>query len=788
MTLNSKKVIHTYRIGITLLCITLLTSVHSSAQELKNSNITFELQGTEVPDSIMNVVLYSATVWSNYIATKTPIRVSVSWQELQSNVNAYAKPTNYYAINGIYYPCALAEKILGKNLNGSNADIEVVINKNITWHLNPETIPSEGIYDLATTLIHEFAHGLGLIGNITSDCLLNSEFSTPAIYDMFVCDSVVKPIVYKDANSYSIKSELLTSQKLYWGGKFAKAYCGENLALYAPSSFNSGSTAYHVDEATYPEGSGLELMSPSLRSSEIIHTPDIATIAMLADIGWTDYFISIDALKNSTDVFADMPITYRIKDTLFSAEKQTVLYSFDAGNHFTELLPSIVANTGYNDLTANVPALAFDHTISYAIRVVTTQGDTIMVPQRYPTPLYSVFVGDDTVKPSITHTPITSTTTNKIDIDVHATISDNFEIDSAYALYFVTSNGTTIIDTTYAPFAIASDEAQATLMLSSVNYIYRQGDVVSYNIFAVDKSGNTANFFGDAFHSFAFEEPQDPITYFITDFESDTIANYFTLDKFSIQEENGFSNAALHSSHHYENTGIDGKYNQYIATLKKPIIIASNPATMTFDEVVLVEPGKAGIEFGSFGFWDFVVVEASKDLYSDTWYVLGKKGWDSQLFSDWETRYYSSVKTEGENKNSYAIGDSTLYKSHTLNLLENKYFRAGDTVFVRFRLQADATNFGWGWAIDNLKIQERMSVQIPLCNPNSTTAYPNPCRDVLYCADSDVKTITIIDNSGIIVMKGNQSPMNVSHLPKGLYSIVVEDTSGSKTIKRIVKL
>ena len=131
MTLNSKKVIHTYRIGITLLCIILLSSVRLRAQELENSNSTFEIQGMEVPDSVMDIVLYSANVWSNYITTTTPIRISVSQQELQSNVNAYAKPTNYYAINGIYYPCALAEKILGKNLNGSNADIEVVINKNI---------------------------------------------------------------------------------------------------------------------------------------------------------------------------------------------------------------------------------------------------------------------------------------------------------------------------------------------------------------------------------------------------------------------------------------------------------------------------------------------------------------------------------------------------------------------------------------------------------------------------------------------------------------------------------
>ena len=780
--------IHTYRISITLLWITLLTIAHTSAQEfeIKNGNATFDIQGTKVPDSILSVVSCSAAAWSHYITTNTPIRVSVSWQELKSNVNAYAKPTNYYAINSVYYPCALAEKIQGKNLNGTNADIEVVINKNINWHLDPETTPNEGTYDLTTTLIHEFAHGLGLIGNITSDCLGNSNFATPAICDMFVCDSVVQPIVHKDVNSYSIKSELLTSQRLYWGGKIAKAYCGEYLKLYAPANFNSGSTAYHVDEATYEQGSGYELMSPILQSSEIIHTPDIVTIAMLADLGWTDYFISIDAVKNSTDVHANMPITYKIKDTLFSAEKQNVLYSFDAGNHIAKLTPSITENEKYNELTTTFPAFAFDHTISYAIQVVTTLGDTIVLPQTYPTALYSVFVGNDTEKPTITHTPITSTTTNNFDIDVHATISDNFEIDSAYVLYLAQSNGATIIDTSCATFSIVADEAKTTLSLSS-DHSYSEGDIVYYNIFAVDKSGNTTNLFGETFLPIVFEEPLEPIKYFITDFESDTIAKYFAFEKFSIKEENGFDNNALHSSHPYENSGIDGKYNQYIATLKRPIIIASNPATLTFDEVVLVEPGKAGIEFGSFGFWDFVVVEASKDITSDTWYVLGKKGWDSQLYSPWKTHYYSSLKTEDESENSQATGNYTLYNPHTINLLENKYFRTDDTVFVRFRLQADASNAGWGWAIDNLKIQERISVQIPFCEPNNTTLYPNPCGDILYCAKNNIKTITIIDNTGSVVLKTNESPINVSHLLKGVYSIVIEDNSGNKMTQRIVK-
>lgn len=771
MTLNLKKVTRIYRTCIVCLLCTCLCSIAQAG--VKN---VFKIQGTEVPEPVMNVMTYCAETWSQYISTSIPIQVSVSWQELKSNVNAYAKPTNYYSIDNIFYPVALAEKIQGKNLNGNNADIEVVINKSINWNLSTDNPSEEKQYDLITTLLHELAHGLGLIGNITAECLDSKEFPSPTIYDMFISDSTYQKIVYSENNTYYIKNELLNSNKLFWNGQFTKAVCGEFLQLYAPTNFNSGSTAYHLDETTYPTGSGFELMTPVLRSTEIFREPDAATIAMLADIGWNSYYCTVFQPTNNSNLADETVISYYLDVTfLEKIQKSSVLYSLDSGKHAIELLPTADENI----FTTNIPSLPFDHTISYAIQLITTSNDTIVLPTKND--WYSVFIGDDSEAPRIEHTPLTST--QKIDIQIEASITDNFGIDSAYVQYFVERNQELIQDTIRTNFEFDVLATHSLIQLSAINQPFKAGDEIFYNITAVDYSGNTA--YTD-FYKIVLEEAQEPVHYFMTDFDDENSADFFTLDKCTISKEDGFANNALHTAHPYAYTGIDGKYNQYIATLKTPIVIASNPATMSFDEVVLVEPGKAGIEYGTFGFWDYVIVEGSKDINAETWYPLGKIGWDSQLFGEWKTRYYSSTKNDGDNENSLAVGDSTLFRKHTINLLENKYFRTGDTVYVRFRLQSDATNYAWGWAIDNLKIQERISLQTTTIE-NTQTIFPNPCTDMLYFTDNDFKQATIYDQTGKSVLTATKAPINVSHLKRGTYSILIENHNNTRQTQLFIK-
>ena len=771
--------IRTYKLCIALLLCACSFSFAQTNDEVKPNN-AFKISGTDIPDSIMHVMEYCTEVWSQYIASDVTINVSVSLQELKRNVNAYAKPTNYYAIDEIYYPAALAEKKKGKNLNGTDADIEVVINKTMNWYLKTDEIPEslpKGVYDLTTTLLHELAHGLGFIGSI--DNVNATTLAAPTIFDMFVVDSAGKQIVTKGSAGFEVNNQQLTSDSLFWNGNFAKLLCGETIELYAPEKFNSGSTVYHLNEVKYPSGSGYELLTPQLDNSEIFRQPDLATIAILADIGWNDYFIAHSEPRNSSDFQANTKLSYSINESFLQKDNQTILYSFDGGKHLIELIPT------YNDETklfeAEVPALQFDHTIMYKIRSLTTEGENLFLPSQ-DDEYFSVYIGDDNEAPVIDHKPITSARATKNDVTENvvftAEIDDNFEIESAYVeYYFSDENNTEKLN--FPNTSICN----ATLSFAPGS-TYSKGDVFHYRIVAVDKAGNTSMTNDGEFYEVTFEEPLDAVRFFVTNFDDDDSDIYFTLDKFSISKESGFDNKALHTVHPYAYSGIDGKYNQYTATIKQPIILASNPATLSFDEVVLVEPGKAGVEFGSFGFWDYVIVEGSKD--AENWYALGKTGWDSQNFADWKTRYYSATKNDGSNENSLATGDQSLFKKHTINLLENKYFRTGDTIFVRFRLQSDATNYAWGWTIDNIKIQERMMLATDEVTDYPVVVYPNPCTNTLYIANPDVTVVKLYNQTGTLVRSSNESAIDVSQLKSGVYVVAITNKNGKTAMQMVV--
>lgn len=174
----------------------------------------------------------------------------------------------------------------------------------------------------------------------------------------------------------------------------------------------------------------------------------------------------------------------------------------------------------------------------------------------------------------------------------------------------------------------------------------------------------------------------------------------------------GFSDYAIHTAHPYA----DVTELQYV--LKYPIRVASMNATIKYKDIALVEPGDEGSTYGQSGFYDYVVLEASKDGVN--WLPL-KDGYDCRYNSDWLNTYINN-----------SMVDESLFIEHNINMLDT--FSPGDEIILRFRLLADASVNGWGWAIKDIKIQENNtsvdeSSSIPVrytLNQN----YPNPFNPV----------------------------------------------------------
>ncbi|MFA7288641.1 MAG: T9SS type A sorting domain-containing protein [Melioribacteraceae bacterium] len=165
-------------------------------------------------------------------------------------------------------------------------------------------------------------------------------------------------------------------------------------------------------------------------------------------------------------------------------------------------------------------------------------------------------------------------------------------------------------------------------------------------------------------------------------FEDDRIDFYG--DGISVLKIDGFSKAA-HSEHPY----LVGK--EYFYNLLVPIEISSSEkkTILEYDDIALVEPGEANSQFGDEDFYDYVVVQGSKDGIN--WEPV-HKGYDCRYNANWQMFYESG-----------AIPDESYFVHHKINL--NDTFVEGDTILLRFYLFSDPSATGLGWVFDNIKIE-----------------------------------------------------------------------------------
>ncbi|MCT4645003.1 MAG: hypothetical protein N4A74_08460, partial [Carboxylicivirga sp.] len=177
-----------------------------------------------------------------------------------------------------------------------------------------------------------------------------------------------------------------------------------------------------------------------------------------------------------------------------------------------------------------------------------------------------------------------------------------------------------------------------------------------------------------------------------------------------------FSDWAIQNeTHPYE------KKKDIIYSLKIPITIKEdeNESIMSYRDIALVEAGESGARFGTEGFYDYVVVEATKDGIN--WIPLAD-GYDVTKVEAWK----DFADADNDYKNIESKPDSRdLFVEHTINLQDQ--FDAGDVILIRFRLHSDPESVGWGWIIDDIIIQESgTSTGEDISLDQQLTVSPNP--------------------------------------------------------------
>lgn len=181
---------------------------------------------TGFPPAAQTAFQEAVNIWESRIVSSVPIQVDAHWTDLGGGgLLGSAGATEYFRFTGghIYYPAALGEALCACG--------EVFGTFEITANFKTDT----------------------------------SAFGNP---------------------SGALKAQL-TDGSVYFGGAEVRAANGGNRAeLYAPSTWQPGSSLSHFDEDAFPAGTTNALMTPFLSAQEALHDPGPLTLALFRDLGW----------------------------------------------------------------------------------------------------------------------------------------------------------------------------------------------------------------------------------------------------------------------------------------------------------------------------------------------------------------------------------------------------------------------------------------------------------------------------------------------------------------------
>lgn len=746
-------------------------------------------------------VQYAVLILENILPADAKFTINASYEKIstagvlaQSSITGYVGGFTINALNPMsFYPVALAEKISGQSFNDNTlGDITLVVNNSINWYFGTDGQTPTTKYDLVTVSLHEMCHGLGFFDSFSSDGV-NGSFgigSLPLIYDTFIENAsgnkLIDTLKFPN-NSKDLQSQLVAPQ-IYFNGPLVKKYSTLSnypvlrARLYSPATFDAGSSISHLDESATLSANAL--MTPFIDLGEAIHNPGKYTMSILGDIGWINTRIIHKPSGDTESHLSSIVLSADIKsDTAYNHSKVGLVYSF---NKFVSSDSLFLTSPGSNNTySITLPIASYNTELQYYFFTEDVFG------RRYKSPAvikdtkliknnrYHVYIGTDTVKPVITHTPVTYYLQTVDSIKFNATATDNLGIDSVYVEYHVNKGPSSFIKLSKGKNDNYSTAFNAKLL------DLKGHDSISYKFYAVDTARipNLAVSPKTGSYITRIEEITATVTKYATDFTS-AAPDFFSIG-FDINKPAGFAKTGLNSKHPYESPEDNSKTINYISILRHPVKFDESGLLFSYNEIVLVEPGVTGSLFGSSDFFDYVILEGSKN-FGKTWFKL-IDGYDCRFVPAWETAYNSSIVGD----NSTFVATESMLQKHTFLVTPSANISAGDTLLVRFRLFSDPFANGWGWVVEDLKINPLVDALPEVIN-HPVIIYPNPGKGIIKVSTGQQVSrnvrYRVFNTSGICVADytshdSSEFQIDISKNPTGIYFILLYLDDGIKTVR-----
>ncbi|MEN8115780.1 MAG: T9SS type A sorting domain-containing protein [Bacteroidota bacterium] len=751
----------------------------------------FQVEFVNFPENAKAAFLYAISIYESTISSPVPIKVQAKWESVGRNVLAFSNPYCFYKnfdgarLKDVYYPVALVDKLSGADTNPSEPDIVCTFNSNAEWFFGTNGDTPGSKYDFVSVAMHEIIHGLGFSGFLTVENgkgSFNNSAHLPSIYDVYVFNT--SNLQLADKNQFTSPSVKLKNE-LESNGLLLKGADGSDKEkIYAPSNWNNGTSVYHYPESAFQDGDADALMTPFVCKGEAIHYPGEKTLELLAEFGWKSVTIDGNEIKDFEKPVEKLPVFVKVSSEL-DLDSTSVLITYSTDYFTNSKSVSLQYNSENRRFEGEILLDNKKGKVQYYYGAKTTNDISFTYPDRAPDKILSFKIGPDYYPPVLKHNPEKLITTEDPVLDIMATATDNVGIETVKVEYKINGVSQEPVVLKNKTLDIYSNKLEFPAALSD-------NDVLEYRILAVDNTvrKNKKYLPSSGFYSVDIFAPLKPVTGYFSNF--DTYNNDFEISDFEITTPSGFSNGNLHTMHPYPESDIESEKYNLIAQLKYPVIIEEN-GLMSFDEVVLVEPGEEGTIYTEDLFWDFVIVEGSKNN-GKSWLPV-TDGYDSGIDEMWKSKFTGSLQSNV----SYANGHENMFWENTINLTENTAFEAGDTVLFRFRLASDKSVTGWGWAIDNLQIQN-MTTSNEIIAEEEVAIYPNPFSSSIFIEGFDCDTesdveITITDLFGKTVFRDTRNDVgyarkfkvDLPNLAPGVYLANITDNHTNILNQRIIK-
>ncbi len=275
------------------------------------------------PQDAKTAFEYACSVWEAQLTSSVPITIKACWADnLDPGVLGHNASLGHTSLtdgtNTWWFPSSLANAITGTDNDPSEADMYIAYSSTFAWYYGTDTASPNDKFDLASVSLHEICHGLGFSSSFSVSGGLGSwggGTSTPKIYDYFIVNGSGQGLI--DPGNFPNDSTALAAQlqggNLFFAGANAMAANGGFApGIYAPGTWNGGSSLSHLDE-TFNNTSNA-LMTYSLGYGEAIHDTGPVTRGLLTDIGW---IFSGSATTTTTTVgCGDITITHSASQTI----------------------------------------------------------------------------------------------------------------------------------------------------------------------------------------------------------------------------------------------------------------------------------------------------------------------------------------------------------------------------------------------------------------------------------------------------------------------------------------